>query len=234
MDRLQALGDAHDLFLPAVVVDDRVGEDTLDVLARLAEGDQLDPDIGRKLLLREPAGDAVRSGIVGGSGQHRVLFQPLQHVGEIGGTQFDVDVGIGQVPAAGRALALEQLAGHVARGGRHQLHESHGAGMGAHRGIEGTLLADHTVDPGDVEIPLAGVGTHGLVVFEGESQLEVVPVPGTGEGEDGLVVPLPGLGDLGRGHDLLVGHAPGEEAPLATGIGPALQRNQLFCPQHPG
>src|SRR5512138_3652410 len=123
----------HRLAQP-VAVDPQVGQHPFDEEARLLRRQRFDEQqrvVGR-LRGALPLAEVARPAVVGGGEAEQVALHALvrQQVGDIALAQFQVEAGVVQLVLAFAAVAA--VAGHVAGGARHQLHQPAGA-VGAHR-----------------------------------------------------------------------------------------------------
>ncbi len=162
-----------------------------------AVGDGFRPDVGwHGLAGWQPLRDFIGTGVVGGSGQHRVVLQALQHAPQIMNAVADVGLRLQQRRIGGGGIP--QFLGDLPAGGGHDLHESQRPDRRAGGGPEVAFLPDDGIDPGRVERAGAGLGHHPLPIGQWEPQFQIVPVFGSGRGGDGLRVPIPAMGQHGR------------------------------------
>ena len=80
-----------------VGVNDIVGQHAFHVIPCFLIRNQFDPDIGGHVVFRQPAFDAVWTGIIGGNGQYRVFIKLLIDLFQVSGSQSDIFFRVKQV-----------------------------------------------------------------------------------------------------------------------------------------
>ena len=165
-------------------IDQGEGEDILDVVARLPEGNGLDPDVhGRTSQLPSPTVGAMLPGIVAGGGQGQGAVVTAQQPSNVVAAERDVDGWVVEIVGAG--LRQAGPPGRQPCGAGQHLQNAPGVGHGLSLGRKRAFLAGEGQQHRQGHIGVVAAALKQWQVEDGKPERQVIPEFGPVGGVNG-------------------------------------------------